>query len=274
VSAKTGVGADVFQVVGLLGACVKERLELDASARVHFGLPRFNLLRPLGSGFHDECFAVGIEFVGHGRFSVNGVYWIVASILARAAAKSLEPPAVARYWMKPSGTKLVIGLACLALAAGLASWSYRYGATHESTRFWGSEAALLIARPSEVELFRLELADSAEPPSQNLDLGRLYAATPLREISKERGMVHFRHALMTDGNYEWANEPEPSEIDWRWGMRFHDGQIQALVVLAEDFATIGLLDQGRMKALSCQPMAETLRHYFGKVDLTSASTSQ
>jgi len=178
--------------------------------------------------------------------------------------------------MKQSGTKLVMGLACLALAAGLVSWSYRYGTTHQSTRFWGREAALLIARPSEVEIFRLELAKDSEDSGQSLDLGRPYLAIPIREITNERGMVHFRHALMTDGNYQWASEPEPGEIDWHWGMRFHDGQIQALVVLAEDLATIGLVDQGRVRALSCQPMAETLQDYFGsanfgKVGLTTAS---
>ncbi|NOY30647.1 MAG: hypothetical protein GXP28_10905 [Planctomycetes bacterium] len=176
--------------------------------------------------------------------------------------------------MKRSGTKLVMGLACLALAAGLASWSYRYGATHESTQFWGSEAASLIARPSEVEFFSLQLADSAEDSGESLDLGRPYSATPLREITQQRGMVHFRHALMTDGNYLWASDPEPNEIDWRWGMRFQDGQIQALVVLAEDLATIGLVAEGGVRALSCQPMAETLRDYFQNVNLVPASTQQ
>ncbi len=170
--------------------------------------------------------------------------------------------------MKQSGTKLVVGLACLALAAGLVSWSYHYGTTHQSTRFWGREAAALIARPSEVEFLRLELAEDS---GQSLDLGRAYSVTKIREITNDRGMVHFRHALMTDGNYAWASEPEPGEIDWRWGMRFHDGQIQALVVLAEDLATIGLVDQGRVRALSCQPMAETLQDYFDNVGLATAS---
>lgn len=177
--------------------------------------------------------------------------------------------------MKRSGTKLVLGLAGLALAAGLASWSYRYGATHESTQFWGREAASLIARPSEVEFFSLELADSAEGSGQSLDLGRPYLTTQLREITQQRGMVHFRHALMTDGNYDWASEPEPSKIDWRWGMKFHDEQTQALVVLAEDLATIGLVNEGHIKkTLSCQPMAETLRDYFQNVNLVPASTQQ
>jgi len=176
--------------------------------------------------------------------------------------------------MKQPGTKLVIGLAGLALAAGLTSWLYRYGATHQSTRFWGSEAASLIARPSEAEFFRLELADSVGESGKRLDLGRHYSTTLIREITQERGMVHFRHALMTDGNYEWASEPEPSKIDWRWGMRFHDKQTQALVVLAKDLATIGLVAEGGVRALSCQPMAETLRDYFQNVNLVPASTQQ
>jgi len=176
-----------------------------------------------------------------------------------------------------------MGLACLALAAGLASWSYRYGATHHSTRFWGLEAALLIARPSEVEFFQLELAAAIEGSSEatsegsswHLDLGRPYLGSEIQELTNMRGMVHFRHALMTDGNYDWTSEPKPSEIDWRWGMRFYDGENQAIVVLAEDLATIGLVVEGGtppVRALSCQPMAETLRAYFGTVDLAEAES--
>lgn len=181
--------------------------------------------------------------------------------------------------MQRSGTKLVLGLACLALVAGVASWSYQYGATHQSTRFWGNEASSLIARPSEVEFYRLELADSAEDSGEtdrlSLKLGKPYVGIQTRVLTKERGMVHCRHALMTDRNYEWTSQPEPNEVDWRWGMRFHDGQTVAMVVLAKDLATIGLVDQSRspqVRTLSCQPMAETLRDYFRNVDLISAST--
>lgn len=173
--------------------------------------------------------------------------------------------------MKQSGNKLVIGLACLALAAGLASWLYRYGATHLATQFWGREAALLIARPSEVELLQLELAGTAEDSEGvTLDLGRPYLATPVREIAKERGMVHFRHALMTDGNYVWDAPLEASEIDWRWGLRFYDGEIEATLLLAADLATIGLVNRDsspQVQAISCQPMAKTLEGYFRSVDL-------
>lgn len=173
----------------------------------------------------------------------------------------------------------------MALAAGLASWTYRYAATHRSTQFWGHEAALLIARPSKIEFLRLELADSVEDfgegsgevPLQSFDLGRLYLATQVKEITQKRGMVHFRHALMSDGNYEWASRPDPSKINWRWAMRFHDGQMESLLVLAEDLATIGLVASGespQLKTLSCQPMAETLKDYFRNVGLTTASKPQ
>ncbi len=73
VSAETGVGADVFEVVGLFGAFVKERLELDSPARVHFGLVS-GLVGPLSRVFDDERFAVGIEFVGHRKIPVGCVF--------------------------------------------------------------------------------------------------------------------------------------------------------------------------------------------------------
>ncbi|MCA9229113.1 MAG: hypothetical protein KDA57_00565 [Planctomycetales bacterium] len=179
--------------------------------------------------------------------------------------------------MKQSGTKLVLGLACLAVAAGVASWSYRYGATHRATQFWGGEVAPLIARPSQAEFSALRLADDAEPAADTIDLGRLYVAEHPREITDLRGMVHFRHALMSDGNYLWTEQPAAQNVAWRWCLRFYDEEAQARIVLDAELATIGLVadaESGQLKVVSCRPMAETLQDYFGKLGLLPASTAQ
>ena len=179
--------------------------------------------------------------------------------------------------MKQSGTKLVVGLTCLALAAGALSWWYHFGARHRATEFWGGVAAPLIARPSQVEV--LELFESASDPrgdwSLRLDLGRPYGAAGIRELSQARGMVHLRHALMSDLNYQWNEVPQPQSIDWRWCLRFHDSQGEALVVLAEDLATIGLVVGGgeQVQVVSCRPMVDSLQHYFEDLGLISASTA-
>ncbi len=178
--------------------------------------------------------------------------------------------------MKLSGTKLVVALACLALAMGVASWAYRYGATHRATQFWGGEAARLLAQPSQVEILGLELAGPGGASRLRFDLGRSYQARQIKDLTNARGMVHFRHVLMTDRSYVWTQRPEPQQILWRWCLRFHEEDRQVFVVLAEDLATIGYVlteDSQQVRAISCQPMAATLQQYFGDdLGLLGAST--
>jgi len=182
--------------------------------------------------------------------------------------------------MGQSGTKLVFVLAGLALSAGVISWWYRYEAAHEATMYWGVEASRLISQPSEVEIYELALLgaeSAAEEGTGVLELGRRYRAAEPRGLTNARGMVHLRHALMSDRNYEWDAPVDPAEIDWRWCLRFFDSQHEIRVVLAADLAAIGRVvaaDQTPVEAFSCSPLSESLRAYFAALGLEDASTAE
>jgi len=182
--------------------------------------------------------------------------------------------------MGQSGTKLVLILAGLALTAGVTSWLYRYEAAHQATTFWGVEAARLIAQPAEAEVFVLTVPGAegiAEEGVELLDLGRKYQPGEAKGLTNARGMVHLRHALMSDGSYEWDAPVDPATVDWGWCLRFFDGEREVLVVLSEDLAVIGQVvvgGQTAVEAYSCRPLTESLQVYFTDLSLLDASTEE
>jgi len=168
--------------------------------------------------------------------------------------------------MEGSGTKLVMVLVGLALAAGGASWFYQYEATRRATEFWGPEAATLIARPSQVEIRRFE------PPVTGTDSLWLTSALGApQDLSKVRGMVHLRRKLIGDTSYSWDELVDPAQVSWQWRLEFAAENSSAMIVLAEDFAAIGRLDsrQQRVHAASCRPMTESLLQYFTAIGLVN-----
>lgn len=162
-----------------------------------------------------------------------------------------------------SGSKLVLGLIWLALAAGLLSWWYRYEAAHRSTTFWGPHLAELIARPSAVMAFGLEKTSPTESSDESfLILDEPYSPTDRRNITKAAGMVHLRNAILSDGNYRW--DREVTTDDWRWCMQFEGNGRKATILFNADFTVLGRMNQraDQIRAVDCQPMAETLQEYF------------
>ena len=173
--------------------------------------------------------------------------------------------------MRQSGTKLVIALLGLAVTAGALSWWYHYAATHRATRFWGPELAGLIARPSHVEV---RLLDTAVSPSQSQLLPITQGESI--DLSHARGMVHLRHALMTDRNYNWGESIDSSTVVWKWALRFLYDSQQGLVLLSDDLTAIGKYqsESAQLNAISCRPMADSLAFYFRDLGLLDASKAR
>lgn len=155
--------------------------------------------------------------------------------------------------MPQSGTKLVIALVGLALMLGAISWWYRYEAAHRASQFWGPAASRLIAESEGLEVIALNSGEIED---------RL-------DISKTRGQAHLRHALMSDRNYVWDEPLEIRDMEWRWTLRFHEGEQQALIKFTEDLKTVGRVDVANNTAttLACEPMAASLKQYFEAIGL-------
>ena len=86
-------------------------------------------------------------------------------------------------------------------------------------------------------------------------------------------MVHLRHALMSDRNYQWDHDVDSSEVTWRWCLRWSDDSAQGLVLLSADFSVAGKVhsESQQVEAISCRPMGASLEYYFRDLGLQDAS---
>ncbi|MEE3371718.1 MAG: hypothetical protein VX346_20475 [Planctomycetota bacterium] len=115
---------------------------------------------------------------------------------------------------------------------GYAVWHhYRQG--RRILEFWGSEAAMLIRHADQVEVWRLgPQADQSR--SQLQVVGQSMAVLEQVEISSLRGLVHARHALIIDRNYDWSAAPEGQSVAWNLALHFREDGQQATLVFATD----------------------------------------
>jgi len=182
--------------------------------------------------------------------------------------------------MGQSGTKLALAMVMLALGLGVLSWWYRYESAHQSTVFWGPEAAEWISRPSQVKAFQLDptaadVESGAESDTSRMKFGnQWYQLTELQDLTNARGMVHLRHSLMTDRNYDWQSVSVDNARQWQWCLGFYGERGNVLVLLDREFITVGKVRKGgeEVSTVSCQAMSETLQEYFRSIGVFSAST--
>ena len=133
------------------------------------------------------------------------------------------------------GTRLVIGLVLLGIAAAATGIWYQRGQTRRCLAFYGADAARRITAAPRVEL--LQIAATAAP-------GRLRAVGS-REITTAKGLVHLRRGLVEDANFKWDDEADgapsvrlPAEA-WDFALVFSDpaagaGATMTLVVDFDD----------------------------------------
>ena len=113
---------------------------------------------------------------------------------------------------------------------GFAVWHhYRQG--RRILEFWGSETAMLIRHADQVEVWRLG-PQSDQSRSQLEVSGQSLAILEQVEISRLRGLVHARHALIIDRNYDWSSAPAGQTVVWNLALHFRDGEQQTTLVFA------------------------------------------
>lgn len=157
--------------------------------------------------------------------------------------------------MQNSGTKLVLALTGLALLLGVVSWWYRYETARRASQFWGPQASRLIAESEGFEAIRI----GSDGPIE----------TQVTDLSEARGQAHLRHAFLSDSNYVWETQLNHAEIKWYWSLRFYEGKQQTDLLLSENLDVIGKSASESQPgvALSCEPMAASLKPYFDALGL-------
>ncbi|QEG33265.1 hypothetical protein [Bythopirellula goksoeyrii] len=172
----------------------------------------------------------------------------------------------------PTGTKLVAGLAVLALTLGVVSWWYRFESAHRSTEFWGPTAAELINQSSHVTASTLAPATeaTADEEAELLVLDdEQFIPIRVHDVTKVPGMLLLRKSLLTDRNYAWHREVKSPH--WHYCLLFAEDGQESRLLFSKDFTVVGILESARLRAVDCQPMAETLRQYCTSAKLFDAS---
>ena len=90
---------------------------------------------------------------------------------------------------------------------------------------------MLIRHADQVEVWRL--GPQSDQSSSKLEVrGQSLAILEQVKISRLRGLVHARHALIIDRNYDWSSAPAGQTVVWNLALHFRDGEQQTTLVFA------------------------------------------
>jgi hypothetical protein len=168
---------------------------------------------------------------------------------------------------------MIVATLVIALTMSGAAWWYHYQGSRRAAEFWGRDAAELIIGTGDFTL--LELGDPAgtgatagEHGQANLVAGRPITAS--HELSEQSGVIHLRHALTQDANFQWdalRREPALGDDDWAYAFQFTDGGRGLLVLLRSDFQVLARVgaDGKSMDVLPCPKLGPAIDRYLHDV---------
>jgi hypothetical protein len=158
--------------------------------------------------------------------------------------------------LKNHGAILVLLLLAAGLtAAGAAIW-HQYRQTRRALEYWGTEVADLIGNASSVELA------TWQPPSADARSNQADPQRPWFDISKARGLVHFRRSLLEDENFVWDDTPPARDIEWDYAVRFGGDKDDAELVFDLDRGLVAERSHADVPAILTARMVIGLAHFF------------
>ena len=147
--------------------------------------------------------------------------------------------------------KFVIVL-MIATALGLAgyAWWHQRQSGRMSTEFWGTQSALIVRYGPTVEFLPLqpkstEQEDDSQANTQ-LICGREYQVGESVDITRTRGLVHARHALVDDRSYDWT-APKQKNGEWEFLLRFRDKDRSVTAAFDAERGLVCVLDQSQIQ---------------------------
>lgn len=152
----------------------------------------------------------------------------------------------------------------LAICLGAVAVFVRYQQGDRALNYWGTQPAQLIRHAPRVEL--LWLGDGKDPATESEVIeqltidGRNCTVVRRKDISQARGLVHARHALITDRSYQFDEPRGNCEPRWNYVLRFSDSEQTA--VLALDIGCSRARLVGTDCELSIAPAIGALEEFF------------
>lgn len=156
--------------------------------------------------------------------------------------------------MQISG-KWVIGFIFgAALAMAIFAWSFQYLRGRRVLALYGAEAARLIrVDAARVELLRLE-RPARGMVLDNAELLQIEGETLLISdsinITRARGLIHARQALIEDSSYSWDRPLNECAPRWDFALRFSRGDVQATAMVDVRCQELLLVETGESAPLA------------------------
>ena len=123
-----------------------------------------------------------------------------------------------------SGKALIIGIVLVALLMSGYAWWHQKQKGRRTLEFWGSRIALRLRYGKEIELLQLTSPETSDESASGDTLGidgQSWGIAQSKMISKAKGLVHARQALVFDPSYEWTAAPHKPPV-WQYALRFTD----------------------------------------------------
>ena len=165
------------------------------------------------------------------------------------------------------GKWLVVLLLLLALSMSAFAWWYQRSQSESVLTHWGAAIAMRIEKAEPVVACRLDppmSENGSDRPNRSsrsvVTIGpRTYTTGQPMELTGRRGFLHFRHALLASTSYDWGAKP-PNRPDWKYLLRFGEGDEAVELILAPESRVIALRDGSQIAVLG--PIAETFGEYI------------
>jgi len=142
------------------------------------------------------------------------------------------------------GKLVILFIFGLSAVMGGYAWWHHFNQGRKCLELWGGEAAALIRYAPVVEAIRL--GESSEKSGDTISVGgQSILIEQQADISGTPGLVHARQALIEDASFLW-NQTVPTEpAQWRYALRFIDGERHVTVAFDEIGTRVHLVEDGK-----------------------------
>lgn len=150
-----------------------------------------------------------------------------------------------------SGKLITIGIFGVGLVAAVAAFFVQYNSRRHVREFWGPETAVLINRAPKLELLRLKSGVEGGEDGELLTIdGVDHQISECKDVSKARGFVHVRDALIRDTGFDWDKDRGDCQADWQFAFQFSQDDDVEVLVFDFNCQRVRLLSGGQEACIS------------------------
>jgi len=148
------------------------------------------------------------------------------------------------------GKLVIVLMISIAVAMAGYAWWHQREAGRLSAEFWGTESAIAVRYAPSVEFVPLQTKVENADSTANVQVicGGEYVVGNAIDVTRTRGLVHARHALVDDLSYDWK-APTDKEAHWEFLLRFRDQDHTVTAAIDAEQGLVCTVDQSRVQQL-------------------------